>query len=124
MELWAVIGFDAMYEGLHGMIEYNIIEGTEEDAAEEGEILSYAVINSYPDIYESLEERIEEYLCDESEIGFEDEDNIRDEVYGNDVAFDYYRLDTSKLPTLDIEELQNMIYCDSTTFLEKYAIDY
>ena len=56
MAIWAIKGYDEFYGGLHGMIEYEIFEGTEEEADARGLEMSYEVINGYTDIIDVLEE--------------------------------------------------------------------
>ncbi len=125
MAIWAIRAYDEFYGGLHGMESYDIIEGTEEEADECGVEMSYEVIESYRDIYDSLEDDIREY-CEEEGFDYdengEEVENIREEVYGGDTAWDIHKLDKAKLPTLDFNELENMFYNNPDEFLEKYAI--
>ena len=128
MAYWAIKGYDDYYDGLHGMAEYEIFEGTEEEANARGLEMSYEVIESYSEIEEALEDNIEDEL---SYYDFEDDDEeeatrdfIRNRTYNQDTAWEVYQLDKSKLPTLDFNELENMFYNDSDDFLKKYAIDY
>ena len=46
MAIWAIKGYDDYYGGLHGMVEYKVIEGTENDANDHGLEMSYSVIES------------------------------------------------------------------------------
>lgn len=128
MAIWAIKGYDDYYDGLHGMAEYEIFEGTEEEANARGLEMSYEVIERYSEIEEALEDNIEDEL---SYYDFKDDDEeeatrdfIRNRTYNQDTAWDVYQLDKSKLPTLDFNELENMFYNDSDDFLKKYAIDY
>lgn len=128
MAIWAIKGYDDYYDGLHGMAEYEIFEGTEEEANARGLEMSYEVIEGYSEIEEALEDNIEDEL---SYYDFENDDEeeatrdfIRNRTYNQDTAWDVYQLDKSKLPTLDFNELENMFYNDSDDFLKKYAIDY
>ena len=127
MSIWAIKAYDDYYDGLHGMIEYEIFEGTEEEANERGLEMSYEVIGRYSEIEEALEDNIEDEL---SYYDFDDDDEeeatrnlIRSRTYSQDTAWDIYQLDKSKLPTLDFNELENMFYNDSNEFLKKYAIN-
>lgn len=126
MRLWAVCGFEQMYGGLHGMIETAIIEGTEDEAREYAIELSESVINSYSEIADELEETIKEN-CEFNNINYyEDEDevwSIREQVYDDDIDYEYVELDVNKLPTLDIEKLEEMFYDDKDSFIDAYKLD-
>lgn len=126
MKLWAVWGYDDIYGGLHGMKEVEIYEGTENEAIEYARELANSVISSYSDIYDALEDSVREYCEDEGiemGVGSEEEDDIREEFYNDDMVYGCIELDVSKLPTLDIEELEKMYYNDEDGFIEAYRLD-
>ena len=126
MKLWAVWGYDDIYGGLHGMKEIEIYEGTENEAIEYARELADSVISSYSDIYDALEDSVREYCEDEGiemDVGSEKEDDIREEFYNDDMVYGCIELDVSKLPTLDIEELEKMYYNDEDGFIEAYRLD-
>lgn len=126
MKLWAVWGYDDIYGGLHGMKEVEIYEGTENEAIEYARELADSVISSYSDIYDALEDSVREYCEDEGiemGIGSEEEDDIREEFYNDDMVYGCIELDITKLPTLDIEELEKMYYNDEDGFIEAYKLD-
>lgn len=126
MKLWAVWGYDDIYGGLHGMKEVEIYEGTENEAIEYARELADSVISSYSDIYDALENSVREYCEDEGiemGIGSEEEDDIREEFYNDDMVYGCIELDVNKLPTLDIEELEKMYYNDEDGFIEAYRLD-
>lgn len=126
MKLWAVWGYDDIYGGLHGMKEVEIYEGTENEAIEYARELADSVISSYSDIYDALEDSVREYCEDEGieiGVGSEEEDDIREEIYNDDMVYGCIELDVSKLPTLDIEELEKMYYNDEDGFIEAYRLD-
>lgn len=126
MAIWAIKGYDEFYGGLHGMVEYEIFEGTEEEADARGLEMSYEVINDYSSIIDALEDDVK-FQCEQEDLdydeGGEEVDDIRAEVYGGDTAWNIYQLDESKLPTLDLGKLENMFYNNPDEFLEKYAIN-
>ena len=126
MAIWAIKGYDEFYGGLHGMIAYKIFEGTKKEADARGLEMSYEVINDYGDIIDALEEDVKDQ-CEWENIdydeGGEEVDNIRDEVYGEDTAWEIHQLDKNKLPTLDFNKLEDMFYNNPDEFLEKYAIN-
>ena len=125
MAIWAIKGYDNFYGGLHGMIDYEIFEGTEQEAEAEGMEMSYEVISDYSSIIDVLEDDVK-FQCEQEDLdydeGGEEVDDIRDEVYGEDTAWDIHQLNENKLPTLDFNELENMFYNNPDEFLEKYAI--
>ena len=126
MKLWAVWGYDDIYGGLHGMKEVDIYEGTENEAIEYARELADSVISSYSDIYDALEDSVREYCEDEGiemGVGSEEEDDIREEFYNDDMVYGCIELDVNKLPTLDIEELEKMYYNDEDGFIEAYRLD-
>ena len=125
-KLWAVWGYDDIYGELHGMKEVEIYEGTENEAIEYARELANRVISSYSDIYNALEDSVREYCEDEGiemGIGSEEEDDIREEFYNDDMVYGCIELDVTKLPTLDIEELEKMYYNDEDGFIEAYRLD-
>lgn len=126
MRLWAVCGFDQMHGGLNGMIETAVVEGNENQASEYAIELSESVINSYSEIADELEETIKEE-CELNNINYyEDEDevwSIREQVYDDDIDYEYVELDVNKLPTLDIETLEKMLYDDRYNFIDTYRLD-
>ena len=126
MKLWAVWGYDDIYGGLHGMKEVEIYEGTENEAIEYARELADSVISSYSDIYDALEDSVREYCEDEGiemGIGSEEEDDIREEFYNDDMIYGCIELDVTKLPTLDLEKLEKMYYNDEDGFIEAYRLD-
>lgn len=66
--LYAVIACEQIYDGLHGMVSYFVVEGTEEDAEEAAIEASYEIMQEYSSIMEDLENAARE------EIEFENED--------------------------------------------------
>lgn len=124
---WAIKGFDAYFNGMNGMIEYEIFKGTESKAEDEGMRLSYEVISSYLEIDEYIEEEVRSE-CEFNGIDYDDEDvagevdSIRFQITSEDTAWTCTKLDESKLPTLDMVKLDRMLYDDPDEFLEKYAL--
>lgn len=129
MAIWAIKGYDELYEGLHGVVEYEIFEGSASMAEDVGRNLSESVINSYPDVYEQLEDAVEDqfdfydYDCEDENETQAVKDQIRDEIYSQDMAWEIYELDPNKLPTKDWKILIRMFTDDEDDFLEKYAIN-
>lgn len=125
-KIWVVYGQDVLYGGLHGMNEKTVFEGTKQEALDYAEFLSEEVINSYSTIYNTLEEDIKAECIFQgipTGIDLEVEENIRLEIYQNDMDYGCIELDINKLPTLDVEELDNMLFLDGEDFINKYKID-
>lgn len=126
MAYWAIKAYDDIYGGLHGMQEVEILRGTEDEASQIASEMAGDVIDSYYDIRDALEEKVER-ICELEGIDLEDEsevDEIRGEVYDEDVQWEIYELDITKLPTVNTMELRDMFYNNPDEFLKKYAIDY
>ena len=129
MAIWAIKGYEELYEGLHGVVEYEIFEGTFSEAEEVGREMSESVINSYPDVYEQLEDDVEgqfdfyDYDCEDDNDEQAVKDQIRDEIYSQDMAWETYELNQDKLPTRDKNILIRMFRDEEDEFLEKYAIN-
>ena len=126
---WAIKGFDNYFEGMYGMIEYEIFKGTESEAEDEGMELSYRIISSYSAIDEYIEEEVRSE-CEFNGIDYDydddgeasEVDSIRSQFTSEDTAWVCTKLDESKLPTLDMVKLDRMFYDDPDEFLDKYAL--
>ena len=129
MAIWAIKGYDEIFEGLHGVVEYEIFEGSASEAENVGRNMSESVINSYPDVYEQLEDAVEDqfdfydYDCEDENEAQAVKDQIREELYSQDMAWETYELDPNKLPTKDWKILIRMFTDDEDDFLKKYAIN-
>lgn len=123
MKLFAIFGQDCIYQGLHGMIETEICEAESvKEALTFAKELSYHVIDSYADIYDTLEEDWRD-ACDFDNIEDLDSDaaqELREEIFSQDLDYGCYELDKEKLPTLDGEELEQMLYNDFEDFIKEY----
>lgn len=129
MTIWAIKGYEELYEGLHGVVEYEIFGGSASEAENIGRNMSESVINSYPDVYEQLEDAVEDQF-NFYDYDYEDEneaeavkDHIRNDIYSQDMAWETYELNQDKLPTKDKNILIRMFTDDEDDFLEKYAIN-
>lgn len=120
MATWAIIAFDELYGGLHGMCTKKVVEGTEEEAKEYAEELSMEIIQDYSAIYDTIENDIQDYLETESIDPYSNEaDEIRNEFYNDDIAYELYELDET-LINCGIGELEEEFYNDKDAFLAKY----
>lgn len=116
--LWAVKGYDSMYQGLHGMFDIAIVEGTEFDAIDVGRELSDSVIGSYNSIYNDIEESAQD-IWEQDKT--QDYDEILAEVYEEAICYEYHELDVEKLPTTNLRTLEKLYYNNEEEFLSLYA---
>ena len=126
MGIFAVWGEDAIYGGIHGMYEYEVIDAkTETEAAFYARTLSESVICSYQEIENELEEQIKE-ICEEEDIEYGtetiEESNIRENIYDMDLQYGCVELDISKLPTFNLTKLTDMFYNEDELFIKEYKL--
>ena len=126
-KLYYIKGYDQIYCGLHGMETSRIIECENDDEAIDwGRDLSQDVIESYSNIYEELEEEVL-HRCAVEGICYKDDgpivDNIRDEVYQEDLAYEVDLLDSNELPSFDIDELEDLLWeMGDVEFRKKFTL--
>lgn len=65
--LYAVIACEQMYNGMHGMVSYFVVEGTEKDAEEAAIEASYEIMQDYSCIMDDLNAMAEEAIDFEGE---------------------------------------------------------
>lgn len=120
MTRYAIFAYDYIYGGSHGMYAEAIFEGTEKEAREYAEELSMEVINGYSEIYDQIEQDLEEYLNAYS-IDANDEEGIevRRLFYHDDIVYKLYELDET-LINCGINKLEEEFYNDKDAFLAKY----
>lgn len=128
MDIYAVLGEDAYFGGDHGLKEAEVITAeNDEEALEYAKNLSWKVIKKYPRVYEGLEACVKK-SCEMNDVeygsGSEDEEQIRSEIYKEDVQYEAAILKVKKLPTLDLQELTNLLSEDEESFLIKYVKAY
>lgn len=126
MGIFAVWGEDALYDGMYGMYEYEVIDAkTETEATFYARTLSENVICSYREIEDELEEQVKE-ICEEEDIEYGaetiEESNIRNNIYDMDLQYGCVELDISKLPTFDLTKLTNMFYNEDGLFVKEYEL--
>lgn len=127
MGIFAVWGQDSLYNGSGGMYECEVIEAnSEQEAANYARTLSENIICSYQEIYDILEEQVEE-LCEEAEIEYGAETNeeviLRENIYDLDLNYGYVELDINKLPTFALDELSKMFEVLDNNFINEYQIE-
>lgn len=99
-----IYAYDEMYNGLHGMYDYCFEECTLQPAEEYGYEMSYNVIESYSDIYESL---YDENSSDEE----------MNKAIEEDIVYEVWEL-RDDAPSFKELEAMNL---DPESYIEKYC---
>ena len=114
--LVAIHAFENIYQGLHGIEDYVVVEvADEKDAIETALNMSYEVIDSYGDIYSDFYSDAE---FEGLEEGTDEWEEYIEAARAEDTAFDIFLV---KETTKTLEELNNMIYHDPEGFIEEYC---
>ena len=122
---FAIIAAEGIYEGLHGIETKTIVEASNwneiYDIARE---LSLEVMESYGDVIEELEREVQEEIDFNDTVNWTEEriEELRAEVYNDNVYYNVYQLDEEKIKDDSYEQLEEEFYNDPEEFLEKYAI--
>ena len=116
MNYYAINAYENLYEGLHGIYTMEVIMAPSDDAAERiAENLSYEVIESY--VEDELRESAEEE-------GISEDDDEYEAMLAEDIAYDIYKLDNSKIPKgVSLPSLTNDFWDDPDEFIKKYGVD-
>lgn len=118
MGYYAIYAYENMYGGLHGINDYAVIEADSYEMAEKiATELSSDVIDSYID-----DEEIREATgIDEDDEFFTDE---LDDFYAEEIAYDIYTLDESKIRNeISLNSYSEEFRDDPYEFIEKYKIE-
>lgn len=126
--LYAVIACEQMYGGMHGMVSYFVIEGTEEDAEEAAIEASYEIMQEYSSIMEDLENAAREEIEfenedeeDYEESAEEDDEYSRalEEQMQENLQYEIYPI--VKETNLSLEQLDNLFCRNPEEFIRKYC---
>ena len=129
--LYAVIAYEQMYGGMHGMVSYFVIEGTEKDAEEAAIDESYYIMESYSSIMEDLEaaaaeevgwdeDEFDEYMEDSTSGADEEYTNALNELMKENLQYEIYPI--VKETNLSLEQLDNLFNNNPDDFLREYCI--
>lgn len=122
MKRYAIYAGEQMYGGLHGMCEHCVVEAINfEDARDTAITKTYEVMESYSDIYESIEERVEEYTT--YDMTEEDVCSLREELMNENMDYCIREIDESKAKDISTNSLDNMYYNDPEGFIKEYCIE-
>lgn len=121
--LVAIHAYDQIYQGLHGMESYEVVEVINEEEAEDYAISSSVdIMNSYGDIMEELEAEAREnvdFYIDPTTDKEEAYDYALDDSINEDVAYDIYVLKNNITDSL--EALNDKYVRDPESFIEEFS---
>ena len=123
--MWYVIhAFEEKYGGYHGIEDWTISAGTEEEAIEEARELSLDVMNSYSFIIDELEDDIEAFT--DEDMSEDDIEEFRYEIYNENIAYEIWKIkpdiyDNFSKSDCCIDDLIDELYKDPEGFIEKYC---
>lgn len=118
--LYVIYAADQMYGGYHGMADWSICNcNNEEEALEIARENSLDIINSYPDIYKSIEEDMEE--CIDETMSEEEVEELRSDFYNEDTEYNVWLIDEDIIKDYDIDNLERQLNDDPKDFIKKYC---
>ena len=120
--IYAAFIAESIYQGLHGIEQREIIEASSlKEAHEIATEMSIELMGSYSAVYEELEAELQDEIdTDWTEKKIEE---LRAEIYDNNVYYDLYELDEEKIKDKSYEDLIEEFYNDPEEFLDKYQKD-
>lgn len=128
MALYLYYAADQMYQGLHDMESFGIIDEPDlETALEEARTASREVITTYDNIIDELSEAAWESVDAESYAA--DGETVPEEVYKQaledaiyeDMYYQVWRIKPSITQGMSYEELEELVREDFETFTEEYC---
>ena len=120
MERYAIYAGDMSYGGLHGMCVHEVIEVSNSKEAKDYAIQkSYEVIESFSDIYESIEDEVDCYKT--PDMSEEDIAELRDDIISQDLDWSIWNINEARAASAPTEVLDEMFYDDPEGFIEKYC---
>lgn len=114
--LFIIHAFEGIFQGLHGIEEWDIVDCASEDEAYEiMEQMSYKLMDRYNDVMHELEAVIEYDITDD--MNQSDIDQLTEKVYAENVDGEVWKIDPTKLANILISSLTS----DPDDFVEKYC---
>lgn len=111
MNYYAINAYKNLYGGLHGIYIMEVVMAPSDDMAE----------HKAEDLSSYVEDELREYAEEE---GISEDDNEYDSIFAEDVAYDIYKLDNSKIPKgASLASLTNDFWDDPDEFIKKYGTD-
>ena len=118
--LYVCYGADEIYQGLHGMYNCYIEDCNDEnDALHIARDLSFDVIDSFPLIYETLEEDYEEAITEN--MSQREKDDVHTDIYKEDTYFNVWKIKENICKNYSQEELEEILDEDFEFFIEEYC---
>lgn len=118
---YVIHAFEEKYGGYHGIEDWTISEGTEEEIIEEAKELSLDVMSSYNFIIDELENDIEAFT--DEDMNEDDIEELRYDIYNENVAYEIWKIKSNIIKEYDIDTLEKWLYDDPEGFIEKYCND-
>ena len=120
MARYAIFTCDNMYGGLHGMNDRFVDEFTDTaDAINCAIEHSYEVIDSYYEIYDTIDENLESMITED--MTEEDIENLREELRQEDVDYNIWKINEDECYRYSCEELSDMFYNMEDEFVDLYC---
>ena len=128
MALYLYYAADQMYQGLHGMESFGIIDEPDlESAFEEARAASREIITTYSDIIDELSQEAWESVDAESYAA--DGETVPEETYAQaledaiyeDMYYQVWRIKPLMAQGMSYEELEELVREDFETFTEEYC---
>ena len=106
---YLIYACEGRYEGLHGIWDVNVLRLTGESLANYcGKDMSLDLMETYG----TLDDQYDESWSDE---------DIRD-LYEDNVIYNVYELDCSKIGNINLEDLREEAFDDWKSFVRKYGV--
>lgn len=128
MALYLYYAADQMYQGLHGMESFGIIDEPDlETALEEAKTASREVITTYNNIIDELSEAAqgnvdaESYAADGETVPEEAYEQALEDAIYEDMYYQVWRIKPLIAQGMSYEELEELIREDFETFTEEYC---
>ena len=115
---WFIYAKEGMYEGLHGIYEYDVLNGTYEEACSYGEEMSYGLMDSFSHVcdYYSYDDYEEEYGTEYAETHESEYYDILEDMKADYVSYEIYPLKDGVDP-----ETIRQSNDDPATIIEEYC---
>lgn len=128
MALYLYYAADQMYQGLHGMESFGIIDKPDlESALEEARAASREIITNYNNIIEELEQNawenvdIESYAADGETVPEEAYKQALEDAIYEDMYYQVWKIKPLMAQEISYEELEELVREDFETFTEDYC---
>lgn len=128
MALYLYYAADQIYQGLHGMESFGIIDEPDlESAFEEARAASREVITTYDNIIDELSEAawesvdVESYAADGETIPEEAYQQALEDAIYEDMYYQVWRIKPLITQEMSYEELEELVREDFETFTEEYC---